>query len=182
MIKRLLLAFCIPIGIQGCAIGNPQYPANWDPLLPSASAGCEHFEGTYADRGQTRDRLSARSLTRELFGYRGDWKRATRVQLSFPSDGVLAVKVWGDDAELANRNLHAASGDFSCEDGRLIVRDKRWVAEDLVAGHEKTTIELHDAEGYLVAQVNELTLAVVFIVVPLVADATHWYRFPKLPN
>ena len=182
MIRRLLLAFCIPIGIQACAVGNPAYPTSWDPIVPSVSAGCQHLEGTYADRGQTRDRLTARSLTRELFGYREEWKQATKVQLGFPSEGVLAVKVWGEHAELANRNLHAASGDFSCEGGRLIVRDKRWVAEDLVAGHEKTTIELHHAEGYLVAHVKELTLAVVFIVVPLVADATHWYRFQRLPN
>jgi hypothetical protein len=182
MMKRLLLAFCIPLGIQGCAVGNPQYPPNWDPIVPWGSAGCGHLEGTYADRGQTRDRLSARSLTRELFGYREEWGRAKKVQLAFPSEGVLAVKVWGEDAELANRNLHAASGDFSCEGGRLIVRDKRWVAEDLVAGHEKTIVELHHAEGYLVANVKEFTLAVVFIVVPLVADATHWYRFQRLPD
>ena len=39
-----------------------------------------------------------------------------------------------------------------------------------------------DDSFFQVAQVRELTLAVVFIVVPLVADATHWYRFPKLQD
>jgi hypothetical protein len=180
MIERLLLAFCIPIGIQGCAIGNPQYPANWDPLLPSASAGCEHLVGTYADRGQTRDGLTARSFTRELFGYREEWRIATRLQLAFLSDDVLQVTIWAGDKKVSERNLHAATGDFACEAGQLAVRDRRWVAEDLVAGHENVTIELHQQGSQLVALVKEFTFAVAFVVVPFVADATHWYRFQRL--
>ena len=182
MRKGLILAFCIPIGIQACAVGNPEYPANWDPLVPSASTDCRHLQGIYSDRGQTRDGLTVRSFTRELFGYRKEWKPATRVELEFVRDDVLAVTVWGDADKLFTRNLHAATGDFACEAGRLTLRDKRWVAEDLVAGHENVALELHDAQGYLVAQVKELTFAVVFIVVPLVADATHWYRFQRLRN
>ena len=182
MIRRAILAFCVPIGIQACAVGNPTYPTNWDPLVPPASADCRRLEGVYADRGQTRDNLTARSRTRELFGYREEWKQAVSVRFRFVGDDVLAVTVSGTDRELVTRNLHATTGDFACEEGHLIVRDRRWVAEDLVAGHEKTTLELHHADGYLVANVNEFTLAVVFIVVPLVADATHWYRFQRLPN
>jgi hypothetical protein len=180
MIKRLLLAFCIPIGIQGCAIGNPQYPANWDPLVPPASTDCKHFEGSYADRGQTRDGLTARSFTRELFGYGEEWRIATRVQLAFLSDDVLQVTIWAGDKKVSERNLHAATGDFACEAGQLALRDRRWVVEDLVAGHENVTIELHQQGSQLVALVKEFTFAVAFVVVPFVADATHWYRFQRL--
>jgi len=180
MMKRLLLAFCIPIGIQGCAIGNPQYPVSWDPLVPSASADCRHFEGSYADRGQTRDGLSVRSFTRELFGYREEWRAATRVQLEFLSDRVLQVTVWAGDNKVSVRNLHGDTGDFACEAGQLAVRDRRWVAEDLVAGHENVTIELHEQGNQIVALVKEFTFAVAFLVVPFVADATHWYRFQWL--
>jgi hypothetical protein len=179
MMKRLLLAFCVPIGIQGCAIGDPVYPANWDPLVPSASVDCQRLEGTYADRGQTRDRLSARSFTRELFGYREEWKAATHVQLRFLSEEVLQVTIWAGDSKVSERNLHAATGDFSCEAGRLLVHDKRWVAEDLVAGHENVVIELHDQGTHVVALVKEFTFALAFVVVPFIADATHWYRFQR---
>jgi len=182
MIRRLLLAFCIPIGIQGCAIGNPEYPVTWDPLVPPASADCRHFEGSFADRGQTRDGLTVRSFTRELFGYREEWRTATRVQLKFLSDDVLQATIWAGDKKVSERNLHAATGDFACEGGRLILRDKRWVAEDLVAGHEKVSIELHEQGGLLVALVKEFTFAVAFLVVPFVADAMHWYRFQRLQN
>ncbi|MGQ0545793.1 MAG: hypothetical protein ACT4P3_10740 [Betaproteobacteria bacterium] len=182
MKKRLLLALCIPIGIQACAIGNPEYPANWDPLVPPAVADCRRFEGWYADRGQTRDGFSQRSLTRELFGYREEWRAATRVRLEFPAEDVLQVTVWAGESKVSTRNLHAAVGDFRCENGRLTVRDKRWVAEDLVAGHENVTVELHEQGKELVALVKEFTLAVAFVIVPFVADATHWYRFRRLPN
>lgn len=180
MIRRAILALCIPIGIQGCAIGNPNYPLNWDPLVPSATVDCRRFEGFYADRGQTRDGLTAPSLTRELFGYREEWKAANRIELRFPSDDVLTARVWANDKLLSTRNLHTSTGDFACNAGELIVRDKRWVAEDLVAGHENTTIVLHHTGGQLVALVKEFTFAVAFLVVPFVADATHWYRFPRI--
>jgi len=181
MIRRLLVVLCVPIGIQACAIGNPQYPVSWDPLVPSASADCKHFEGSYADRGQTRDDLTVRSLTRELFGYREEWRTATRVQLAFLSDDVLQATIWAGDKKVSERNLHAATGDFACEAGQLALRDRRWVAEDLVAGHENVTIELYDQGNQIVALVKEFTFAVAFLVVPFVADATHWYRFERLP-
>ena len=182
MIKRLLLAFCIPIGIQACAIGNPQYPVSWEPLAPSPATDCSRFEGSYADRGQTRDGLTARSLTRELFGYREEWKAATRVQLRFLSAEVLQVTIWAGDNKLSERNLHAATGDFACEAGRVAVRDRRWVAEDLVAGHENVTIELYEQGNQLVALVKEFTFAVAFVVIPFVADATHWYKFQRVKD
>lgn len=182
MMRRLFLALCVPIAIQACAVGIPQYPPSWDPLVPPPSADCRHLQGMYSDRGQTRDGQTVRSLTRELFGFREEWKPATKVQLELPSAEVLAVTVWAGEERLFTRNLHARTGDFTCEAGKLIVRDKRWVAEDLVTGHEKVALELHHSDGYLVARVRELTLAMVFILVPLVADATHWYRFPRLQN
>ena len=172
----------VPIfaALAGCAVGNPAYPVKWDPLVPSAVADCRHFEGTYSDRGETRDRLSARSLTRELFGYDEQWKAATHVELAMPRDDLIQVTVHGAQGTLFRRSLRARSGNFTCDAGKLIVRDKRWVAEDLVAGREKTTLELHHAGRYLVARVKEKTYAVVFLVVPLVADATHWYRFERV--
>jgi hypothetical protein len=182
MRKGLALALCIPIGIQACAIGNPQYPTNWDPLVPAVSADCQSLQGTYSDRGQTRDGLSARSLARELFGYREEWKQTTHVELAFTAPDVLKVTLWAGERSVSVRNLHAASGDFECAGGKLLVHDKRWVAEDLVAGHENVTVELQAQGDHLVALVNEFTFAVAFLIVPFVADATHWYRFPRQAN
>jgi hypothetical protein len=151
---------------------------SWQTLEPPETADCRHFEGFYADRGQTRDGLTLRSLTREMFGYREEWKAATRVGFKFLSPDVLQVTVWAGDALASERNLHADSGDFTCEEGKLIVRDKRWVAEDLVAGHEDVTLELHTDGSHLIVFVKEFTYAVAFLVVPFIADSAHWYRFP----
>ena len=103
------------------------------------------------------------------------------MMLALPADDVLRVTVYGEEGTLFRKDLHAASGDFECDAGRLVIRDARWVAEDLVTGREKVTLELHRGGGrHLVAKVRERTYAVVFLVVPLVADATHWYRFSRL--
>ena len=166
--------------LSACAVGVPEYPPKWDPLLPPAVEHCKGFEGTYTDRGETRDRLSARSLTREIFGDDREWKDARRVALELPQDDVLRVTVYGEMGTLFRRDLRASEGEFECRAGRLVIRDKRWVAEDVVAGRENVTLELHRSGRYLVVQARERTYAVVFLVVPLAADATHWYRFPRL--
>ncbi|MNC91102.1 hypothetical protein D3C83_72980 [compost metagenome] len=93
---------------------------------------------------------------------------------------MLRVTVYGEMGTLFRRDLRASEGEFECRAGRLVIRDKRWVAEDVVAGRENVTLELHRSGRYLVVQARERTYAVVFLVVPLAADATHWYRFPRL--
>lgn len=166
--------------LAGCAVGVPEYPVDWDPLLPRAVAHCRAFEGTYADRGETRDQLSARSLTREIFGDDREWKDARRVALALPSDDVLRITVYGETGTLVQR--HLGPEEFQCDDGKLVIRDARWVTEDLVIGREKTIVELHPGGRFLVAQVRERTYALVFLLVPLAADATHWYRFARLSS
>jgi hypothetical protein len=167
--------------VAGCAVGNPEYPIGWDPLIPPKVGDCRVLQGIYADRGRTRDGL-ARSLTRELFGFREEWASATRVQFELPIDDVLTVTVWAGSEKLLARDLHVSEGEFTCDAGVLVVRDKRWVAEDLLAGHENVALELHPADGYLVARIREFTFALGFLLVPFVADATHWYRFPRITN
>jgi hypothetical protein len=167
--------------LAGCAVGVPEYPPKWDPLLPPAAAHCKGFEGTYADRGETRDRLSARSLTREIFGDDREWKDARRVALEL-ADDELRVTVYGEEGTLLRRDLRASADEFECDAGKLVIRDKRWVAEDLVMGRENVRLELHRSGRFLVARVQERTYALVFLVVPLAADATHWYRFPRLAS
>ena len=174
-------AFLLPL-LAACAVGNPEFPIAWEPLLPPKSADCRVLQGTYADRGQTREGHIARSLTRELFGFREEWGSATRVQLELPIDDVLAITVWAGNERLLTRDLHTVDGEFFCNAGVLVVRDKRWVAEDLLAGHENVRLELHPADGFVVARIREFTFALGFLVVPLVADATHWYRFQRLSN
>jgi hypothetical protein len=166
--------------LTGCAVGELKYPASWEPLPPAASKDCRHFEGAYADRGERPGHPDKPSLTRNLFGHRSGWEKAARVQFSLAAEGELEVTVWGDSDELLIRTLSAQAGDFSCEMGRLTVRDKRWVASELIAGREHATIELNVARDYLVAQVNEVTYGAIFVVVPIAADAMHWYRFPRL--
>lgn len=169
------------VALAGCAVGDPQYPLSWGPLPHPPASDCVHFEGVYADEGDTRDRFQKASFTRELFGYRPGWKAAKRVEFSFLDEDALLVTVWSEEGELIKRTLSAEAGDFTCDAGRLVIRNERWVVEELLAAHENTTLELHANGRYLVARVNERSYAMAFVVVPFAADATHWFRFPRLP-
>jgi hypothetical protein len=177
---QVLLPLLTIACLAGCAVGDLKYPASWEPLVPAASKDCRNFEGAYADRGEQPGHPSRPSLTRNLFGQHSGWESATRVEFSLPAAEQLEVTVWADSNRLLSRTLSAQGGDFSCEMGRLTLRDKRWVASELIAGREHATIELSDAVEFLVAHVNEVTYGLIFVVVPVAADATHWYRFPRL--
>jgi hypothetical protein len=54
------------------------------------------------------------------------------------------------------------------------------VASDLVSGRESVTIDFNRADGKLVAHVKQTTYGTLFVVVPIVGTAGHWYRFPRM--
>ena len=172
----LLMAMCL----AGCAVTDQDYPRAWDPLPPAATADCKRFAGRYADRGETDGVRAEPSLTYGLFGHHSPWKEAKRVELALPRDGVLEITAWDDRKPLLTRTLTTRAGDFQCDDGTLIVRSKRWVAGDVVAGRESVTIELRQAEAKLVAHVQESTYGTIFAIVPIAGTAEHWYRFARL--
>lgn len=169
------------LALAACAVGDPNYPAHWAPLAPPPAADCRHFAGTYSDEGETPDKFQKASFTRELFGYRRGWDEATRLTFALPADDVLEVTVWSEEGELFTRRLLASAGDFACNEGRLTIRSKRWVTEELLATRENVTLELHAENGYLTARVHEFSYALAFLVVPFIADAVHWFRFARLP-
>ena len=174
------LAAFLALCLAGCAIGDPRYPLQWDPLEPPRTLDCRRFEGAYADRGDAPEPRRNPSLTRELFGPHSAWENAVRVELHFPSEDRLEVSVWSTDGKLFERALSAAAGELKCESGRLVLRNVRWVAEVLIAGREDMTIELHDAGDEIVASVDERSFGFIFVVVPIAAEARHWYRFRRL--
>lgn len=178
--KAGALAAFLALWLAGCAIGDPRYPPKWDPLEPPRSLDCRRFEGTYADRGEAPEPRRNPSFTRELFGPHSAWEKAERVELRFLPENNLEVGVWAADRKLFERTLSAAAGEVKCEAGRLVLRNVRWVAEVLIAGREDMTMELHEADDAVVASVDEHSFGFIFVVVPVAAEARHWYRFKRL--
>lgn len=173
---RLLLAMCV----AGCTVADHPYPAAWDPLPAAAAEDCARFAGTYADRGESSGTQAEPSLTRGLFGTQSAWKQVQRVDFSLPEEGVLTVSARNNGEPLIEHRFTTEAEDFSCEQGRLVVRSKRWVVEDIVAGRQRITIEFSEAAPHLVAHVQESTYGTIFAVVPIAGTAARWYRFPRL--
>ena len=174
------LALVLVMCAAGCAVIEQDYPATWDPLLKPATADCARFAGSYADRGEAAGRSGEPSLTYGLFGHHSAWKDVRRVELALPQDGVLEITAWAADKPLFKRTLTTQAGEFRCNSGQLVVRSKRWVAEDVVAGRQEVTIELNRADSQLVAHVKEKTYGTIFAVVPIAGTAEHWYRFARI--
>ncbi len=180
MAKALALAVFAAVALGGCAVMDQEYPTSWDPLPPAMSPNCSSFAGSYADRGEMTGSASRPSLTYGLFGHHGGWQNVRRVDFAFPQPEVLEITAWDAEKPLFTRQLSTNAGDFACKQGRLIVRSKRWVAADLVAGREDVTIEFAAAGQRLVAHVQEKTYGAIFAVVPIAGTAGRWYRFARL--
>ena len=179
MATRSYSALAAALFVAGCAGVNP-YPVAWDPLPAPSSTDCKHFEGSYADKAESSDRVKP-SLMRELLGFNTDWEKATRVDFSLPRDDTLEVTVWSGTDKLLTRTFSAAEGELACDAGRLILRTTHWTRADVMLAREKAKLTLHSAGDYLVAEVEDDLTGLFFVIVPIVGSVTNWYRFAKVP-
>ena len=95
-----------------------------------------------------------------------------------PKAGALVVTVSGANGKIFSRTLEG--GDVACRGGRLIVRDKRWVAGYIMSGRQHIEVELNRAGPRVVTQVEEFAYGVLFVLFPVIGSARHWYRFERL--
>lgn len=170
-----ILAFLV---LPGCA-GHRLYPESWAPIAAPTTQDCTHFAGTYGDRGESPGSSNRPSLTRTLLGPSSGWARATRVSLSLPRIELLEVTVWEGTSRLFSRVLSSWAGHFTCEAGRLVVRNERLVSAIGGAEIEKVTITLGTTDGDLVAQVKHVDVGGMAIM-PVAGITTSWLRFPRL--
>ena len=174
--KRLALLALL----AGCSVVDEPYPLAWDPPAFRPAEDCGRFQGTYADRGEAPGQTARPSLTRELFGASSPWEKAASVRFDFAADDSLGVTVLGPEAQPVTHTFSAKAGDLACERGKLVLRQRRWVASDLMSGRESVKVELHDADPHLVAHVYESMTGVMFAVVPLSGESARWFRFARL--
>jgi hypothetical protein len=170
--------FAVFLLVAGCSVVDEPYPLIWEPLPDGRAAGCERFQGTYADRGEAPGQTARPSLTRELFGADSPWEAASSVKIDLAGDGA-AVTVNGPDKPIA-RHFSAKAGEFRCEDGKLVLRNRRWVTSDLMSGRETVKLILFEADPFLVVHLHESMTGLMFMVVPLSGESSKWYRFARL--
>src|ERR1044071_3714649 len=156
MIRSILACLLL----AGCAVAEYNYPVAWEPLVPQPDSDCREFQGRYADRGEREDEPTHPSLTRQLFGEFSNWENATTVEFTMPKDGVLVATVSGNDGPLFARTLVRSDRDYLCQGGRLIVRDRRWIAGYIMSGRQHVDIELNREGTRIVTQVEEMTYGV----------------------
>ena len=177
---RSSLIASLAVICAGCAIGEPRYPLAWGLLPTPPTEDCRSLQGNYADRGEMAIDPSKPSLTRELFGFKSDWKSATSVEFLMPVAEVLEITAWAGGKRMLTQSFNAAAGEFTCSAGHVKLSGKRWVAEEMITGQEEYSVDLYYADRHMLAFVATRTYATLFIFVPVIADATHWYRFARM--
>jgi hypothetical protein len=165
------------LALAGCAVAEYPYPVAWDPLIPYPDSDCREFAGRYYDRGERVDDPNKPSLTRQIFGEFSDWEQASVVELAVPKAGELQITVWGAHARLFSRTFEGS--DFGCRGGKLIVRDRRWIAGYIMTGRQHMEVELNRSGREVVAQIEEMSYGVMFVIFPVVGTARQWYRFQR---
>jgi hypothetical protein len=78
------------------------------------------------------------------------------------------------------RSFTAQAKQLECDAGRMVLRNKRWVASALLVGRESVTMELQRSAGNLVAHVSESDAGLAFALVPLSGESARWMRFRRL--
>ena len=172
--------FALVVLVAGCSVVDAPYPSAWDPPSASPASDCRRFQGTYADRGEAPGEAAPPSLTRELFGPDSPWERVSSLRFDFTPEQALDVTLAGEGLEPTVRRLSAKTGEFRCDQGKLVLRSRRWVASGLMSGRETVKVDLHEADPFLVAHVHESMTGVMFMVVPLSGESARWFRFPRL--
>jgi hypothetical protein len=172
--------FALVALLAGCSVVDAPYPPAWDPPSASAASDCRRFQGTYADRGEAPDQAARPSLTRELFGSDSPWERVSSLRFEFSAQEALDVTLAGEGLDPVVRRFSAKAGEFQCNQGRLVLRNRRWVASDLMSGRETVKIDLLEADPFLVTHVYESMTGVMFMVVPLSGESARWFRFARL--
>jgi hypothetical protein len=172
--------FAVVTLLAGCSVADAPYPAAWDLPAPAMASDCRRFQGTYADRGEAPGQAARPSLTRELFGPDSPWEKVSSIRFDFTSEDALDVTLTGAGMEPTVRRFSAKTDEFRCNQGRLVLRNRRWVASDLMSGRETVKIDLLEADPFLVTHVQESVTGLMFLVVPLSGESARWFRFPRL--
>lgn len=169
--------------LSACARHHPYPEFVWGPLPPPPTEDCRHFEGSYRNSGEMVTMALPETrplLTQTLFG-RSTLGRDTRVSFALMTNETLNVTVWEGLKTVFTRAL-TSPGNFNCEEGRLVIRDRRLVNAPAVTIWQSVTITLSGTDDYLIAQVEALELGAVFIVPAGGQRSTNWYRFRRIDS
>lgn len=157
------------------------YPVEWGDLSPSSGDSCPSLAGVFQNAGERAvpeggsPQYSPPYLSSYFFADTAAAARANRVRITGDANEELTVELLGEDASLEPRILQRQAH-YRCEDGWLLLKSSRWIAEN-VSGFESMTYRFRKThEGAMVVQVSSSAVGVVFVV-PVAGSSTEWHRF-----
>jgi hypothetical protein len=162
--------------LAGCAREIHEYPPAWPQVLQAYD--CASLLGTYENEGEGSGfRKETLVGILDFQRLRARERPAQWVGLSMPGGGLLEVR--DPDGRL---RFVAEKGEFGCDEGRLHVWYSDGGAGNVGAAWGWVTVDLtKDADGWLVARIDESAVALLGYVIPAYIGGTRWYRFRPTP-
>jgi len=177
--------------LTGCAsVDRTPYPSSW-PLLVSGESGCSALDGTYENAAaQTSypDRWQKVRLALTLLPHSVDLQSIRTLTLDLNTAGDR-LRVTGRNKAgqvVAQYDYAKRSGIFRCDAGQLVIHPDRLpkaqrAPDNPVVGVTRQDVRLLKArDGSLILRESGSATGLAFMVVPVHAESTQWFRFRRV--
>ncbi|HRI16427.1 MAG TPA: hypothetical protein PLX89_25825 [Verrucomicrobiota bacterium] len=164
--------------LAGCSSDRVvPYPSRWPPLPQTAVVDFSALNGRYREKGEWAEPSQA-SFTQLLFGFRSVWPKAQVVSLQ-ATPSVMQIEIFDGPILLLSKSFTKANGDYSSEDGRLVIRTHGEVVGEGVSGKQTATLQFFPLGDSVV--VREIATGSGFsMLAPSKWTSDGWARFTKI--
>lgn len=191
---RFASLLLVLFSVTGCVATITPYPAEWPPLKTAGPSPCPDLTGTYPDESVPPQRQPAcslggrgnfcESLSQKLVGlYRTGWTAKTihpKLRLEGPSDDMLQLAFIDDNGRESRKVLHAAAGEFSCQEGAVIITTpgEAMAGGGAIGMNTGSRREFRrSSDGALVMRESSIIAGIVFLVIPVLDRPMSWWKW-----
>jgi hypothetical protein len=169
----------LSLTLTGCFVHLPKYPPAWSGLRSADTRMCVDLTGTYANAGESAERLGAPlSLTQILFPRNKGIDSAATVDIESATTALVAVVTLPEGTtrrSVLRETAKCSPRERYFEDPN----DRGGVDGDGIVGVVHTSLELFRGEdGSLVVRTTERDL-VIALLIPVGTDVKYWIRFAQ---
>ncbi len=172
------LGFLITVILFGCS-STLEYPKKWEPIDRQSTTDCKFISGVYLNSDETVVGRGPSKLTRVLHKQGQIVSDFHSVKIEF--DQNLHLIISGITKPDATPLQLSVIRNYECKNGALEFEFSSVTSGDNVVGMGSSKRRLFKSGNYLVVETDESGVGIVLLI-PVVASANYWYRFPKIDS
>lgn len=182
--------FCIVLAFftSSCAF-HGEIPEGWKLPVQVEGEICPNISGTYLNSGEATKKDSYAQLDFHWAvgkyntgpTWKGMWADIGKVQIQ-QEENQLEISSMAESGTLMRRRvLRKESGDFSCQDGWIRIKEANSTATSSAGMVRQDSRLFGRTDGYLIEK-NEWNFFALFLILPVISSGTDWYKFLQIEN